>query len=360
MKTTALKKIRPLATSIALTIAALSSAAIAVDAKTSPVGFIKEPVAGTAYTFVGPTLTGAVQFRGLIDTGGGASIDVAEATPWAAAQYDEVDNSGGPVDPGILRPAYYVEVLDGAAAGTRRDITTTPDSNTVNLASSLGASPGDTFRIVKHNTLGSVFGVDTTPLDSSDSDATTADEVLIITGGSFITYWHYDDLGGNEQWLRVSDNQGSDNVPINPDNGVAVQRKVAGTANLIVTGTVKTGITPVEIYPGYTTVQVNSVTATTTNLLTFGNSGLNGASGVLDTSDSDATGADEVGIFTGGTFVFYWPFFDGVSTYEWYETGNEGAGDQSAVQLPPGTSLQINRKAPGAQVTWNQPAPVAY
>jgi hypothetical protein len=68
--------------------------------------------------------------------------------------------------------------------------------------------------------------------------------------------------------------------------------------------------------------------------------------------------ADEVTIFSATGPNVYW-YYDGSEggAEGWYTTAFQPAG---SVAIPPGSSILVNRKAPGVAFNWPVPSPASF
>jgi hypothetical protein len=152
---------------------------------TDPVGFITETVthgslATPSINLVSPTLTNPIAFQGTIATISSTTITITGAS-FTANQFNGANGS------------YYVEVFSATKPGALSDITAT-GSNSVTTHDNLTAfaSAGDSVRIRQHITLNQFLGANNTfGLLGSNSDATTADDILVFDGATQNTYWYY-------------------------------------------------------------------------------------------------------------------------------------------------------------------------
>src|SRR4029453_18288223 len=159
----------------------------------------------------------------------------------------------------------------GTNAGATFDIqATSAGTKTITLVQNLPAgSVGPlTFKVRNHLAIGSVFG----PNNESGlggGGTSTADQILVFTGTDYDIYY-YKTIGiGGVGWRKGGD-PGTDasNAVLYPEDGVIISRKQAGSVNVVLLGSVKTGVTSIPIAAG--TNVVSNVSAAS---LTLGSSG---------------------------------------------------------------------------------------
>ncbi|MEO6739431.1 MAG: TIGR02597 family protein [Chthoniobacteraceae bacterium] len=349
--------LRHLSATAALVLAAASQMSFAqTTATTDPVGFVTLTIAGGGtpnnpkLTLVSPTLTQPIAWQGIISGITGNTISVAN-NPWTVDQFN-----------GAVNGLHYVEIISlttPTKSGALSDITgTTTGSVTTFDNLTAYAVVGDTIKIRKHVTIGSLFGVTNSAGLLATNDPTTADEVFIYDGSSSVPYFYYTgDVSSPAGWYdsAFSLNPGdAAKVDIGPHQGVVIKRKASASVTMLAQGAVKTGNT---IFP--VTNGLNVLGTVSAKGLTLGGSGLftnNPATGVKATDDP--TTADEVLIYTatGPTPYFYYTG-DVSSPAGWYDSAFTFAAD--LVAIAPGTAFVLKRKG-GGSFNWTLPSPSSF
>jgi uncharacterized protein (TIGR02597 family) len=270
---------------------AVAAGANAQTAVTDPVGYITMNVygGGTAnnprFTIVSPTLVNKVDFAGAI-----ATVDTAGSkltftgNPLTAGAFNQVDIGG------VNYPKYYVEVTSGPSEGAWRNITANTAGD-ITLASNFPAAvvAGATVKIRKHVTINELFGATNSAGLNGNEDAAQADEVIVLAPGAPPVSYFYIPTAGFEGWYDLIGTP-SGEIPISPDKGLLISRKVTGTASFVRVGHVKTGKTTLNFKEGYNVMPVTLATG-----LELGDSQL--FTGSLATgikADFDAAIADNV------------------------------------------------------------------
>ncbi|MES2476799.1 MAG: hypothetical protein V4640_13530 [Verrucomicrobiota bacterium] len=146
---------------------------------------------------------------------------------------------------------HVLEVTSGPALGLVTEITTwTADTiTTVDNLSAAGVVAGNTYRIRKAPTLEEIFTTNTVSGPLTAGSATTADIVYVPTGvpGQYTQYF----LSTAGAFRKVSPAGVSPNVPVVFLDGLFIQRKAAGTKDLVVSGEVKTDKTKGPLVTGF-------------------------------------------------------------------------------------------------------------
>jgi hypothetical protein len=134
---------------------------------------------------------------------------------------------------------HILEITSGPAVGVVSEISswTTDTITTVDNLVTAGVVAGNTYRIRKAPTLEEIFTTNTTTGPLTAGTATTADLVYVPTGvpGQYTLYF----LSGAGAFRSVSPAAAAPNVPLVYLDGLFVQRKAAGTKDLVVSGEVK-------------------------------------------------------------------------------------------------------------------------
>lgn len=333
---------------IALVLTASCAGALGQSAATDPVGFITVNVAsGSAasptLSLVSPTLLHAIEWQGVIQSISGTTITVS-GSPWAAGQFG-------------TNGQYFVEIASGTSSGAWTDVESSTTSTLTTLDDlSAFAAAGSTIRVRKHTKLVEFLGTTNSAGLQGGVSLAVSDEVIVYDGSNSTTYWYYDgsDNQGPAGWYDAG-YQPAANVVIAPHQGVVVRRKSPAAVSFISMGSVKTGNTFFPIRQGLNvlgTISAKGLTLATSGLYT-GNAGtgVKGATGL--------SAADEVTIFSGGSSTVYWYYdaSDNQGPAGWYDSGYQSA---DSVSITPGSSIVVNRKAPGVAFNWPVPSPASF
>ncbi len=312
-------------------VAASSISLSQTTATTDPVGFVTMNVAagtGTnaALSFNALGLTQTVEYQGSAETAGGTSLIDNEAP----SGYGIVVSASAP---------YFVEISSGAAAGTTYDILSVVGMQ-INLVQSLAGSvaAGDTFKIRKHWTLGTIFGP-TNSAGLTGGTLTTADSISIYTGAGYnIYYYKTSGLGGTGWRSTASTSVDEQHRPIYPDDGFVISRKAATVVPVVLAGAVKTGQSSYPISTG-----LNIVTNPYAAPMTLATSGIytgNSSTGLLG---GTLTTADQLLLWNGIGYNTYYYKTSGLGGTGWRSTASTSV-DESAASIPVGSAVLVVRK----------------
>lgn len=357
MKTTALR-FGQIAATIALLLAGATQKVIAQTSSTDPVGFIKINIAGGGslnsprLTLLSPTLTQPVFWQGTItavstNTTGPTAITVS-GSPWTAGQFEGANGSFFAEVVTVSPNTHTTGAISVITSTTTGTITLTDNLISPNLL----AAAGDTVRIRKDVTIGSLFGTTNSAGLLASDDPITADEVLVYDGANQTPYFYYTGDGQNPAgWYDSAFTGPAANVVIGPHQGVVVKRKAAGALSLTSTGGVKTGNTVFPVVSG-----LNVLGTVSAQGFTLGTSGLytgNAATGVK--ASDDPITADEVIIYTATSQTPYFYYTgDAQSPAGWYDSAFTGSA--ANVVIAPGSAFVVKRKFGGA-FNWSLPSP---
>jgi uncharacterized protein (TIGR02597 family) len=327
---------------VALAAAAGSYAQTAV---TDPVGYITLNVrpAGTL-SFVAPSLVNKVEFSGVASAATATSITVSGA-PFAAGAFNP--NTAG-------KAQYYVEVTNGTGEGAWTNITgnTTSQVTTADDMTAVITAGTSTIKIRKHVTIADMFGATNSAGLKSGDQISAADEIKVLNSETkaITSIFYYDD-GVAQAWVDADFAEVPD-YPIEPQQGLYINRKLATPVSFVRVGHVKTGKTMLTSDPG---INIVAVPRAVGSAFTLGNSNLTNAgaqSGRVKSSDQIAT-ADVLKIqqASGGLKEFF-HYDDGVAQ-AWVDADfNELPGEQ----LNEGTSFVFLRQPSAGTFTWTVPA----
>jgi hypothetical protein len=227
---------------------------------------------------------------------------------------------------------WMVKIVSGTAAGTLLSVVSNT-STTVTVSgadlSVLGVIAGqDKFEFIAVDTLFSLFGSDSL---LGGPNWTSADNVYIMSSGTFIGYFYDTTLG---YWRRV--NSGSttnrNDIIIRPDTGVLIARR-GEALNLTFTGRVPTTSYRAPISnAGTTTIHTGFPVAVTLNGLAL-NTNISG----WRTSTNWAL-ADQVYVFSAGSWTGF--YHNGTV---WRRANSGSTLDRGGIEIEAGAPIQIFR-----------------
>lgn len=314
---------------------ASSTLAFADTATTDPVGFMTVNVAagtGTnaALTFSGLGLTRPIEYQGSAETANTTTL------------IDDQAPSGYGITVSASSP-YYVEIASGTAAGTTYDIASI-SGTTINLVQSLAGSvtAGVTFKVRKHWTLGTAFGV---PPALTGGAATTADTISIYSGSGYLTYYYKTSGIGGTGWRSTTNTTiDEQHKVIYPDDGLIISHKAATTVPVVVTGAVKTGQSSYPVLTG-----LNVVTNPCAASMTLASSTIYNGNNATGLAGGTATTADTLSIWNGNGYTTYYYKTSGLGGNGWRSTTNTTV-DEAGASIPAGAAIIVKRN--GAAFNW--------
>jgi len=349
-----------------------ATVANAQNSATDPVGFHTIKIfgateSGPRFNLVSPGLVNPIEYASGTTSITETTITV-EGTPFAGLDFGEVaetvDGNGSTVPAHI---AFYVEVTSGSSAGAWANILSNTD-NTLTIQDDASDPGGDIMQISaggaekiairKHVTISDLFGPNNEAgLDAGDMPS-LADEISLFANGASNVMF-FDDTPGFEGYINAAFDVLS-NTPIEPQQAVYVQRKVAGDLMVTRAGHVKVGVTQLKINPGFNALanpRAVGFDDDSMPVFTLGASNLyNGADTANSVDPGDmANLADEVIVpEDNGLFSVY--FYDTTKGFEgWINAAFDPKDD---VVLDNGKGFLLLRKPEltGTHFIWSVPA----
>jgi len=312
-------------------------------ANSEAVGFITLPINGaaaggqTALSFRSLGVARPIEFRGAAtsDVTPGSSQITCTTASWTADRFNGTNGK------------YYLEIVGPAGtpgAGTMYDIVTTNAlTHTLTLDQSLSnaVTGKPSFRIRKHWTLGSVFGL-ANEGGLTGGFATTADVVMVYSGGLYTRYY-YSLAAGQIGWRKGTDTATDQSgTVLYPDDGLLISRQDTSATQVVLKGAVKTGQTSFPVLAGLN-ILGNPYAAP----MTLAASNLYLGDGATGLTAGFATTADLVLIYNGTRYETYYYSAGGTPGVGWRKVAGDGS-DQGATQIPVGTAFIVQRKNGGA------------
>jgi hypothetical protein len=251
--------------------------------------------------------------------------------------------------PNLTSLPHSIQILSGAAHGTRVRITGSTGSSVTVGATIAGLAAGDQYMIVPDDTLASVFGATNAVGLLGGSGAATADEVYIQVNGTLTGYFYKSSGLGGTGWRRTSAPTGASepNAPIDPLTGVYVIRKAGGSSvNLDLTGYTVNGRQKPKVVAGFNILS-NPFTLPTT----LGKSSLKD----FITGGTGSATADVVYLEEGGVLTGYFYKNGGLGGTGWRRTDQPTGANQDSVVLAPGKAILFREQAGTASFTLQEP-----
>lgn len=318
------------------TIALALSAGSLLNAETvtDPVGVVKitiaaAPSGGTKLTAISATLRNSIAYHGTATSVGSYNAD-AGSNPPNPDQPITQTGAGWTTNQWTTEP--HLCYIENAAGAEEAYLIKSHTADTLTLATSFDFSTRytstPTFRIVKANTLGSLFGSATVPFLTGSSPA-NADTVYAWNGDSWHSYFH-----NGSSWQDDSTAFGGDvnDAVVFPDEGLFVLRRGTTSIELTLGGNVPTKA-QVSTIPGEGLSFVSNRYPIGTVLSNLGFENLtNWVSG------SSPSNADTVYIWnsTSNAWKSYW--YDGS---DWKSDANAFGGDSNNVTISPDSAMFV-------------------
>lgn len=292
---------KPLRYTLIALAAACGFASAQTTAYTTPVGYVTEPLAPNAFTFLGLTLHQSTASAGVITAAGANYVDVG-TTDWTAI---------------LTAGATYILELPN---GTIQEITAWNNAGRLTTPENISGqvTPGTTqFKLRKAATISDVFGAENSAglTPDSDGDYVSGNDLIYVpTGGGIAIVYYYDD-GETTGWFDADGNEAA-NLPLVYADGFYVRRVAGSAVNLVVTGEVKTVPTSGVLAPGW-----NYLSSVAPVGLTVGTSGLQNF--ITPDTEGDYLKVDNLYVTDAGTVKIIYYYNDG-ETAGWFDAdGNE-------------------------------------
>ena len=193
---------------------------------------------------------------------------------------------------------YVLRLSSGALAGSTFQITANDTVsltlNTNNLDISTLVTANDKFGILPVDTLGTLFGTTTVPLQTGSS-ATTADNIMIWSGTAWFTYYH-----NGTNWRRSGSLANQNNTVLSPDFGFMVIRRAIEPLSLVLTGRVRNEAARLSITGGASTF-IGNAYPVDQKLSTLPFASMSGWA-----KASSATSADKVLVWSGSAWLTFY------------------------------------------------------
>ena len=296
--------------------ASLASAQTSVT--TTPVGVVTLtfPQGNSCHSI---TLEDDPTYIGTVASVTSTSISIS-ATSWTSGVY------------AAAAAPYVVRIRSGPLAGSNFPITAndtnslTLNTNSVDISTLIAAN--DKFSILPVDTLGTLFGTTSVPLQTGAS-ATTADNIMVWSGSAWFTYYH-----NGTNWRRSGSLANQNNTILSPDYGFMVIRRASSPLSLALAGRVRDGATRLSIKGGASTFVGNSYPVDQ-QLSTLPFASMSGWA-----KAASATSADKVLVWSGSAWL---TFYNNGSN--WKMSGS--LANQNSYIIPSGTPFYVIR---GSQV----------
>lgn len=309
----------------------------AQETPTVPVGYMTLTAAAGTGTVKKVTML-SIPFYGFAEGDGQLTGTITSLTP------NTLSNASANWTPsqlsGVATP-YLIKLTSGAATGRTLLISTavantattvTIDAKDIAQAAltTLGIAPGDSYKILPCDTIGSLFGTPATTGIQGGVNVNLADNLMISTNGQHETFYYNNTLN---RWAKSAfGNPDATHIPLRPDSGIRYSRLAASDLQLTLAGRVSTTARIAAVKNSGVTILSQNWPIDTT-LIT---------SGIHQipkwTAAPSAANADIVQITVDGTTRNYW--FDGT---HWHQDtlGSPIADDQV---ITAGSSVFLSQK----------------
>jgi uncharacterized protein (TIGR02597 family) len=314
-------------------------------------GFDTIPITGTAGGRSRVTVV-ATQFVQANKYTGYASVEELDALHDASASWlDDAFNAEA--------GSHYVEIVSVNGSRTAPGVGLTRTISDTMAASKrlvldadlpFGLAAPVEYRVIRHWTLGTIFGV-TNAAGLQGGSAVSADLVKLWNGSNHDSYYYQTTGIGGVGWRKVGD-QTSDasNTVIRPDQSMMVLRVAAPTLPLVMNGWVKIGQASIEVGSGF-----NFLPNPFSEAMTLGNCGLFTGDPLTGIASGGSTGADQVMLWNGTGYDTYFYQSGGLGGGGWRKVGAQSV-DASSTKIQPGSSLILKRQL-AEGFTWTIPQP---
>lgn len=343
-----------------LLLGVVGNSALAQNATTTPVGAMTIAIApGTGTVYAQTTFS-----LPLLETGNATGQMAGRITGVTTNTISNAD--AGWVSSALIVAGspYYINFTSGANEGRMFQITAnTATTLTVNvqgldlstLSFVTGAS-GDTYEIVRGNTLLGVLG---TPADgviggtASQVSASQADKVTINDPSSGAALTYYFDTTSNF-WKRSGSALNQGNLVISPKSAIHYFRISTTPFSLTFTGSVPATVCKHQIPTNGSTFTANYYPVDTTL-------GVLGIENIADWRKANVNGvtpttSDKVVLKVGTTYLSY--YYDAALS-QWRRSGS--SLNQASVAIPAGGGIRFIRSGAGGQYsTWSRAKPASY
>lgn len=334
------RSIRPLATALACALLAslLPALKAQTTATTTPVGFITVTIPAAvdvstpSNTSLSVPLYNTAAYVSSVATLDSATQFTMTGAAWTAGAF------AAPAAPYLVRIKGQPTLNVGANVGrtflitgnTTNQLTVSLPNGVVNINTLLNVN--DSCEIVPANTLGSLFGT-TTPVLQSGASVDVADNVFILNGGSWETYFH-----NGTSWRKSGGLGNKDNTVIYPDEGLFIVHITTSPVVLTLMGTVPSTSEETQLLGSASTFLANRFPVDTT-LVATGIHLLPGwVTGAVET-------ADLVYAYNSGTSQWDTYYHNGTS---WRKSG--AIGNKDSTVIPAGTAIVVSRQSAATAV----------
>jgi uncharacterized protein (TIGR02597 family) len=240
-----------------------------------------------------------------------------------------------PADPFLLQMTSgdaegMMYLVSTTTPNTGNEITLTdPNDPSLNLSNN-GVKAGDTFRLYMCDTLLSFFGTPATTGVLGGTNASTADQIVLISHGSTASYFYSTTLN---RWARVSlGSPNANNTPLLPYYGIQYSRLANTPLSLMATGEVPTTRRKVKVKASGSTLLATYWPTDTT----LSSSGIGSMPGWV--SGTNSTNTDRAVLTMSGSLTTH--IFDGAN---WRRVA-PGRPLSNTNAIPTGGSTMLQRR----------------
>lgn len=257
-----------------LAAAAASGFSLADTATTKPVGYVTQTLVADQFNVVGLSVQKPIVASGKFETISGVTLTDSDVS------FASVLESG---------KTYILEIISASSGvnGVIQEVVTWSGNSLttqVALGTSFGLTTSDSYSLRQAPTIEEIFGTTTSILSKGPNAASGLSDVIWVSDGPGVFSRYY--IRSSDNTVRnAQTNAAAPGVPIVYVDGLLVQKKTTGSANLIVSGEVKTTATVSVLSEGFNllgTVYPASATLQNSGLAAIIGKGPNAASPLSD------------------------------------------------------------------------------
>jgi uncharacterized protein (TIGR02597 family) len=255
--------------------------------------------------------------------------------PWSEGLYNGGNGS------------HYLEIMSVAGSvsapqvgATRTILSTLETAKQVTFTSPLptGLSGTIGYRIVKHWTLGKLFGVNNS-VGLKGGSAITADQVQLWDGSNHESYYYQTAGIGGTGWRKAGDQvTDASSKIILPTQAIIIKRGDAQPLTVLFQGDVKNGKTPVTVAPGF-----NFIANPYSAAMTLASCSIYSGDSVKGLAGGNIVTADQIMVWNGSIYQIYYYQRSGIGGIGWRRAGDLFT-DASTAAIPAGSSVIVWRQ----------------
>lgn len=266
----------------------------------------------------------------------GADYVIDSTAVWSDGLYNDENGS------------HYLEItsIGGSSTapnvGITRTIKSTSESTrklTFTAPLPVGISGPVGYRVVKHWTIGQLFGANNTA-GLKGGSAITADQVQLWDGTNYESYYYQTTGIGGTGWRKAGDQvTDASSKVILPSQAIIIRRSETAPLTLVLRGDVKRGKTLLTVSPGFNFLPNPYPTA-----MTLASCGIYTGDPAKGLAGGNLVTADQVMVWNGTVYQIYYYQKTGIGGVGWRKAGDL-ATDASNTPIPAGSSVIVWRQA---------------